>query len=90
MRLQASSLINFCGDYSNNRLILIALATYDYLLTIKDEKSLVWRRGWTGTTWLFLINRLLMIGNAMYDALPLFTEKVRRLLNSRQNVELTT
>lgn len=35
---------------------------YDYLLTLRDEKSLIWRCKWTGTTLFFIAIRVEMIG----------------------------
>ena len=41
-----------------------ALVFFDLLLTFEDERVLVWRRKWTGTTLLLVTNRLLLILNA--------------------------
>ena len=49
--------------------LAIAVAVYEYLLTIKHEYAL-WRRKWTVSTWLFLMNRYLMIIVAVVQFAP--------------------
>ena len=49
--------------------LAIAVAVYEYLLTIEHEYAL-WRRKWTVSTWLFLINRYLMILVAVVQFAP--------------------
>ncbi len=47
-----------------------ALAAYEYLITINQEVTMVWRRTWTATTWMFIANRYLMVGLVMYTVFP--------------------
>ncbi len=48
----------------------IALVAYEYLLSIDQEVALIWRRKWTGATWLFATNRYLLIANVVVAVLP--------------------
>ena len=52
-----------------------ALAAYEYLITLGQEVALVWKRRWTGSTWLFVANRYIMLGWAVVQAAP-YTPKV--------------
>ena len=56
----------------------LALAVYDYLLTLPDEWALVWRRPcreWGSSTWLFLVNRIFMLITIITYIAP-YSEKV--------------
>ena len=53
-----------------NPIFEIVLAFYDCILTLPDELSLVWRRKWTGSTWLFVANRIFMLALAVYNIVP--------------------
>ncbi|KAG8712034.1 hypothetical protein FRC08_015122 [Ceratobasidium sp. 394] len=35
------------------------ILVYDHILTFSDEVDRIWRREWTGATWLFALNRYL-------------------------------
>ncbi|THG95135.1 hypothetical protein EW026_g6456 [Hermanssonia centrifuga] len=41
--------------------VLAALVAYEFLITINQEISMAWQRKPTGATWLFMINRYLML-----------------------------
>ena len=43
---------------------------YDYLITLEDERALIWRRKWSGSTLLFLINRYVMLFTIMVYLIP--------------------
>ena len=36
---------------------IIAFVGYEHILTLADEYTLLFKNKWTGTTWLFLVNR---------------------------------
>ncbi|THH00590.1 hypothetical protein EW026_g1968 [Hermanssonia centrifuga] len=42
---------------------MMALVSYEYLLTIRQEISMIWRRKHTAVTWLFVSNRYLMLAS---------------------------
>ena len=46
-----------------------ALVAYEHLLTVEDEYTLVLSRKWTATTWIFLVNRYVLIFGAIMDNL---------------------
>lgn len=54
----------------------VALAAYEYLITLKQEVALIWGRKWTGMTLLFVANRYIMVGWAVVQAAP-YTPRVR-------------
>lgn len=43
---------------------------YEYILTIDDERVLVWQRKWTWTTALFMLNRLVMVLTGISQMVP--------------------
>lgn len=51
-------------------LVLSALVLYEYVLTIEDERALVWQPKWTTTTVLFVLNRVLMLFAAISQLTP--------------------
>ena len=58
---------------------LIALVVYDYILTISQEATVVWRRKWTGATVIFLSNRYLLLASIILQALPSWPGNVSTL-----------
>ena len=46
------------------------MVAYEYLFTLKDEHTVVLRKKWTATTWIFLINRYVMVFGAITELLP--------------------
>lgn len=60
---------------------MVALACYEYILTWEYEQSLVWRRKWTASTWLFVIDRYLMLSTAIISAAP-YTRQVSNVFDS--------
>lgn len=53
----------------------LALTVYEYLLTFEQEHTLIWKRKWTGSTWLFLINRYCLLITELIQVAQ--TQKVR-------------
>ncbi|THH00540.1 hypothetical protein EW026_g2019 [Hermanssonia centrifuga] len=49
---------------------LTAVITYEYVVTFGQEVEAMWLRKWTGATWLFLVNRYMMIAGAVIAAAP--------------------
>ncbi|PSR75618.1 hypothetical protein PHLCEN_2v9019 [Hermanssonia centrifuga] len=47
-----------------------ALVVYDYIITIDQEITLVWRRKWSLATWIFIANRYLMFANMIWSITP--------------------
>lgn len=47
-----------------------AFALYDFILIFNDEWSLVWRRKWTSTTVLIVVNRATIVLYLLANALP--------------------
>ena len=52
----------------------IALATYEYLITMKDEHMMLRERRWSAATWLYLFNRYVMLGLAVKQVAPYTAE----------------
>ncbi|THG94529.1 hypothetical protein EW026_g6961 [Hermanssonia centrifuga] len=49
---------------------MAALVTYEYILTMNQEVAMIWKRKWTFATWLFIMNRYIMIALAIWDISP--------------------
>ncbi|KAJ3556412.1 hypothetical protein NM688_g2041 [Phlebia brevispora] len=43
--------------YNYSATAVLAIVCYEFVLTFRHEYKLVWKRRWTGATWLFLANR---------------------------------
>lgn len=56
--------------------VLLALVSYEYILTWQDEVGFVWQRKWSGSSVLFMVNRYLMIVNVVVLVSPV-TNQVR-------------
>ena len=66
---------NWCACLSLNSFAdpdggITALTAYEFLLTVRDEWRLIWRRKWTGSNWLFVINHYTMLIAAICNAAP--------------------
>ena len=58
------------GSFTNT--IFIALLTYDYALTVQKEVTLIWRRKFSPTTALFILNRYGAICYSMLDTATVY------------------
>ena len=47
-----------------------ALMAYEYLITLADERHLIWQRKWNGSTVLFLLNRYLAVIEVIIAVAP--------------------
>ncbi|KAJ3554759.1 hypothetical protein NM688_g2940 [Phlebia brevispora] len=47
--------------YNYSTIACLAFVCYEYLITLKYEYEFLWRRKWTGSTWLFLANRYVLL-----------------------------
>lgn len=56
----------------------LALVFFEYLITIEYEWKFLSARRWTAVTWLFLLNRYLMLAEAIQKG-PVFKAQVRSL-----------
>ena len=63
----------------------IALAVYEYILTVKDEITLIWMRKWSVVTCLFVLNRYVMVASAIVGVAP-FTATVSSVLKEESLV----
>ena len=54
----------------------IALVAYEYMITIRQEVNLIWKRKWSIVTLLFVFNRYIMVTTAIIRIAPI-TAKVR-------------
>ncbi|PSR76364.1 hypothetical protein PHLCEN_2v8504 [Hermanssonia centrifuga] len=80
--------------YTNDEVIaelrasIPALIAYEYIITVNEEVTMIWKRKWTIVTWVFFANRYLMVLNALFDSLPSLSFQPilisRFLLNLRQ------
>lgn len=48
----------------------IALAAYEHISTTCDEYTLFFKRKWTGSTWIFALNRYLLLILVIYNSSP--------------------
>lgn len=70
--------VNHLNNLYSNHLqtpIFVALAGYEYVLTWREEQTLVWHRKWTMSTWLFLANHYLLLLTTTMSAMP-YTRQV--------------
>ncbi|THG95253.1 hypothetical protein EW026_g6366 [Hermanssonia centrifuga] len=49
---------------------MTALVAYEYIITLEQERTMIWHRKWTLATWLFMINRYLLIGFIILSVAP--------------------
>ncbi len=54
----------------------LALIAYEYIITVNQEVTMIWKRKWTIVTWIFFANRYLMVLNAVSDSLPASSPQV--------------
>lgn len=52
------------------RMCLTALVVYDYIITLKYEVDLLWRKKWSAAAWIFLLNRYLLLAYAISAVTP--------------------
>ncbi|THG97199.1 hypothetical protein EW026_g4752 [Hermanssonia centrifuga] len=77
MSQQSAEIIAAYESYLVNVIITYSMTmVYEYLITLNDEITMIWRRTWTVVTWLFMTNRYLMIVSTIWAAVPA-TAKVR-------------
>ena len=46
-------------------MLVIALLLYEYLVTLDDERSLVWTQGTSASSWIFQANRVVLVVQAL-------------------------
>ncbi|PSR75263.1 hypothetical protein PHLCEN_2v9229 [Hermanssonia centrifuga] len=49
---------------------MCALATYEYIITFNQERTMIWRRKWSMVTWIFMANRYLLMSSTIWDVAP--------------------
>ena len=54
----------------------LALVVYEYVITSRQEIDLIWKRKWSIVTLLFVLNRYVLVANAIVQVAPI-TSKVR-------------
>ncbi|THG97991.1 hypothetical protein EW026_g4107 [Hermanssonia centrifuga] len=54
---------------------MTALVVYEYIITVQQEVMMVWLRKWTLATWLFMINRYLMIAVVIWQVSPVTAQR---------------
>ena len=64
-RYISASRTNFKGSRT-----LVALAVYEWLITLEKEFELLAYRKWSVTTWLFVVNRYLLLVTAVLTICP--------------------
>ncbi|KAI0342249.1 hypothetical protein BDW22DRAFT_1330589, partial [Trametopsis cervina] len=66
-----------------------ALFTFEYIITLRQEVSVVWKRKWTPATWLFILNRYVAVLFIIFDAYPATNEEFL-IIYPRRVVSLAT
>ncbi|THG95252.1 hypothetical protein EW026_g6367 [Hermanssonia centrifuga] len=56
--------------FANIAYSMTALVAYEHIITLEQERTMIWHRKWTLATWLFMINRYLLIGKTIWDVVP--------------------
>ncbi|THH00340.1 hypothetical protein EW026_g2176 [Hermanssonia centrifuga] len=54
---------------------MAALVVYEYIITLRQEITMIWQWKWTLVTWLFMANRYLLIGVTLWSASPSTSSK---------------
>ncbi|THG94807.1 hypothetical protein EW026_g6731 [Hermanssonia centrifuga] len=49
---------------------MTALVAYEHIITLEQERTMIWHRKWTLATWLFIANRYLLIGFIILSVAP--------------------
>ena len=68
--------------------ILAAMTAYEYLITVGKEVDMIHRRKWSATTWLFVLNRYVLLASAILAVVPVGSFSVS--LQFRSNATLLT
>ncbi|THH00332.1 hypothetical protein EW026_g2162 [Hermanssonia centrifuga] len=58
----------------------IALVTYEYILTARQEVTMIWQRKWTLVTWLFIANRYIMVVETILAITAIYNKRPYSLL----------
>ncbi|KAJ3546144.1 hypothetical protein NM688_g5546 [Phlebia brevispora] len=48
----------------------LVIVCYEHLITIASEYELLWQRKWTGATWLFVVNRYILLASVVTQVTP--------------------
>ena len=79
--LQASLVRNLTSfqamEMVHSHTLRAALVTYEYLITIDQEITLIWRRKWSFVTLLYVLNRYLVLLASILQVAPAQPIKVR-------------
>ncbi|KAJ3536879.1 hypothetical protein NM688_g6776 [Phlebia brevispora] len=69
---EAAIAAEFSTDLIYNYCLFSALTVvaYEYVITLRHEYEFVWRRKWTGATWLFLANRYTLLAVCFIISVP--------------------
>ncbi|THH00541.1 hypothetical protein EW026_g2018 [Hermanssonia centrifuga] len=51
------------------------LIVYEYVITLRHEVGMMWQMKHTGATWLFILNRYLMLVNITVQCLPVYSQR---------------
>ncbi len=62
-------------DKLSTNLETLAMVAYEYVLTLNQEVTMIWRRRWNAVTWLFMANRYVLIALTIIVISP-YTAKV--------------
>ena len=57
-----------------------AVGVYEWIVTLDQERNIVWGKKWSYGTWLFVVTRYTMLATAIYQQAPT-TAKVFDLLS---------
>lgn len=49
---------------------MTALAFFEHFITFKYEVDMLWRRKWSVATWIFVLNRYLLVGDVVSSLVP--------------------
>ncbi|KAJ3558742.1 hypothetical protein NM688_g742 [Phlebia brevispora] len=57
-------------NYCDIAALDLALTAYEYMITLQHEYAFLWRRKWTIATWLFLVNRYMLLAVILAQVVP--------------------
>ncbi|KAJ3528026.1 hypothetical protein NM688_g8048 [Phlebia brevispora] len=52
----------------------LTVVCYEALITFQYEYEFIWQRKWTFATWIFVVNRYLILANMVTDLMPFSAE----------------
>ncbi|THG94888.1 hypothetical protein EW026_g6666 [Hermanssonia centrifuga] len=70
----AEIIAEFYDDLVEQFMISAMCTAYEYIITLNQEVTMIWRRKWSMVTWIFMANRYLMMSSVIWNSTPATAE----------------